>query len=745
MRIATINGMRNQNGGEFVDFQPFTFGEFQKVELTVRKDLDYFDTFDFRGFIDWCDSTPTQKITSRTVHSFSYPEGYQPEKETIDGEEITRHKVVLYFSERTDYGYIDGQLLSQVDVVRNPFPNFVFFNGYYSKYINGQTPPNVDIETERRVDVLFILNEDFKAPNGLTKNKESKPVFYTNIPKMNYYGQEFQGGEVVSTFKVMPKIYDELETNLSFPHTTNLTGYFRPDSYYNPIESKFISPVQGYTKWENLEKIEYQGNLRDVENIFGFNLDSNTPKISLLEKLLAYPRGGKPITVDGAYNIRNGRATDDEYIKLSDLPDTHSFYSTERLEVLLDSWDIPLDLRNDSDEIIEDPLPLGPDYSSTTNLRYLECPRTQYKASDQFLSYGTKLFNWKIPFGTEIVRNSHNVFRPLNNNTTHGTVATYLDYKTEANVSSSSKRTLEDHEQLIADPLPSSIKEVYSYFDTFFPNYEDGTPFNYPALPEGVELVSNYFCATVGNIEEGFVVPGLPSTVKFISGYCSYLFYSKFRGGLRNVDNVILEPNLCHNVEIVKDWMVSTFRESGINLLHNPENILRSLPSLSPTGNSYNSYNEAFALSTAAEGKLASDNPENETVRVYSHTQNRNISISDILQYLPVLSGSNHHDAYYMAFNGEFNGVAEDLGVLANRPIHSIIEVNDQIFFERTETGTEGSITGRDLIDWWIALGNPDPGTPSDDFILDLMNSYLKSGELYFENKIVDKFNPSLQ
>lgn len=746
MRIATINGMRTPEGSGTVDFESFTFGEFQKVELTVRKDLDYFDTYDFKGYIDFCDSTPTTRIEERTQHYFSYPEGYTQEKETIDGEEISRHKVILYFSERLDYGYIDGQLLSQVDVVRNPFPDFVFFNGYDSMYAGGQTPPGVDLEDERSRDVLCILNPEFKAPNGLTKNKESQPVFYTNMPKMEYYGEDFEGGPVVSTFKTMPRIYDELQTNISFPFVVNIDASGRAEKmYYNPLEPG----GGGYVwKWENLEKIEYQGNLRDIDHIFSFNLTSNTPKLSLLDKFLAYPRGGKPKTIDGAYNIENYQAEQDEYIILSDLPDTHSYYSTERLEVLLNSWNIPLNLYNYEEEQIDDPMPLGPDYSNASNLKYLECPRYKYISKDPEIAFGAKLFMWELPEGVEIVINTHNIIRPIvaGTNRSHGTIGTYSDYLAMANVKTSKKRTFGNDEQMIADPLPLTVKEVYRYFNSYFPLYKDSTSFDYPALHEGVELVQDYFAATVGKLDDVFVVPALPSTVKFISGYCSYLFSGVSRGSLKNFDNIIIQDNLCSNVEIVNNWMVSTYEESGVNLEYNTSNLIKPVPSISSTGNTYNSYERAFALSTARMTRLVSESPDGKTVQLYNQTQNRSISINNILPYLPVLNGSNHHNPYSNAFNGEYNGQAEDLGALSSLGTENVIDVRDQIFFEGTEDGPEiGGITPGELIQWWIDLGNPDPGpNPSGEIILQILNLQAKSGELFYKGQRVDLFNPSL-
>lgn len=739
MRIATINGMRNPDGSGTVDFEPFTIGEFQKVELTIRKDLDHFDTYDFKGYIDFCDSTPTTLINTRTQHSFSYPEGYTQEKEKVGEEELSFHKVILYFSELMEYGHIDGQLLSQVDVVRNPFPDFVFFNGYYSDYAGGQLPPGTDIETQRRTDVLCILNPNFKAPNGLTKNKEARPIFYTNMPQMEYYGEDFEGGYVASTFKVMPRIYDELQTNISFP-------YMLPNSekHYAPLGDLRGQDIV----WNNLEKIEYQGNLRDVDHIFSFELSSYTPKLSLLDKLLAYPRGGKPKTIDGAYNIESYTDEQDEYITLSDLPDTHSFYSTERLEVLLNSWNIPLNLYNYEEEQIDDPMPLGPDYSNSENLKYIECPPLRYISNNPELAFGTKLFMWELPEGVEIVINTHNVIRPMTgaNSNTHGTIGTYSDYLTMANVKPSTKRTFGNGEQMIADPLPSTVKEVYGYFNSYFPLYEDNTRFDYPALHEGVELVQNYFAATVGKLDDGFVVPALPSTVKFISGYCSRLFSGVRRGSLANLDNVIIQDNLCSNVEIVKDWMRGTYEESGINLEYNTANFIKPVPSVSNTGNTYNSYERAFALSTANMTRLASENPEVETVQLYNQTQNRSISINNILPYLPVLNGNAHHNSYSNAFNGEYNGQAEDLGALSSLDTRQVVDVRDEIFFEGTEDSPEiGGITPGELIQWWIDLGNPDPGpNPPEGTILMILNLQAKSGELFYEGQRVDMFNPSL-
>lgn len=314
-----------------------------------------------------------------------------------------------------------------------------------------------------------------------------------------------------------------------------------------------------------------------------------------------------------------------------------------------------------------------------------------------------------------------------------------------ANLKPSKKRTLDLNEQMIADALPSSVKEVYGYFDSYFPLYEDNTRFEYPALPEGVELVQDYFSARIGNMDDGIVIPGLPSTVKFINNYCSNLLYGYSRGSLINLDNFIIQDNLCSNVEIVNNWMVSTYEESGINLEYNTSNLIKPVPSVSNTGNTYNSYKGAFLLSTANKTRLASDDPENETVSIYNQTQNRTISINNILPYLPNLSSGAHHSAYVGAFNGEYNGVAEDLGALSSENIRSVISVNDSYFFEGTETGSSGGITMKQLIDWYKEQGNPDPGSnPSQAVALKILNLYAKAGTLFYQGKRVDMFNPSL-
>ena len=416
--------------------------------------------------------------------------------------------------------------------------------------------------------------------------------------------------------------------------------------------------------------------------------------------------------------------------------------------MLLNSWNIPLNLYNYEEEQIDDPMPLGPDYSDASNLKYVECPPLSYISNNPELAFGTKLFMWKLPEGVEIVINTHNVIRPMTgaNSNTHGTIGTYSDYLAMANLKPSKKRTFGNDEQMIADPLPSTVKEVYGYFNSYFPLYEDNTKFEYPALHEGVELVQNYFAATVGDLDDGFIVPALPSTVKFISGYCSYLFRGVSRGSLANLDNVIIQNNLCSNVEIVKDWMLGTYEESGVNLEYNTANFIKPVPSVSATGNTYNSYERAFALSTAHMTRLSSEDPEVETVQLYNQTQNRSISINNILPYLPVLNGSAHHNSYSNAFNGEYNGQAEDLGALSSLDTKQVVDVYDQIFFEGTEDSPEiGGITPGELIQWWIDLGNPDPGpNPSEGIILQILNLQAKSGELFYEGQRVDLFNPSL-
>lgn len=751
MRMATVNGLRNEDGTAFIDFEPFVFGEFEKVELMLRKDIDSFDTYGFKGFIDWCDETKTEEITERKVHEFSYPEGYEQEIEVVDNEEVSLNKVILYFSERIDYGYIDGQLLSQVDKLNTPFPDFVHFEDYYTLYDNGILPPGVDIETQRKKDILLIMNPNFTAPNGLTKNKECLPVFSSNIPQMNYYGMDLEGGPIASAFKVMPKIYDELKSNLTFPI---IIDEHTAESIYNPL---FDEIIYNRIIWEHLEKIEYQGDFENIETIFPFSFEGYTPLINPADKLSAYPKGGRPKQIKGMYNLTynleiyediNNRFDYSEFIKTKDLPDTSKFYSTERLEALLDSWKIPIDFE-DNEKEIEDPLPLGPDYSKSNVLKYIETPTVNYKIGSIQFCAGSKLFYWDIPYGVEYAINTNNVFIPesakdLFNNKR---VMTYKDYKELANVKNNNKRPLNDSDEVIADPLPVSVKEVYNYYNSYYPRYEDNTRYNYPPLHEGVELVVGYFSNPTNFTTmptNGFVVPGLPSTIKFISNYCSYLFSGYSSEYLTNAD-ITLEPNLCESVHVVSNWMNGTYSGSGIDLGQDTNKKIRKQPSLSPSGKSYGAYNDAFNIRTLYTRALGSDDPTNDSVRIYKMDQNRTISIDSILPYLSDLSSVAHTDPYRNAFNGEYNGVAESLGALSNLETPEVITVSDNYYYDHEEYDSGSGVTPSTLVSWYRDNYDETIGDDIDENeLLMILNLYAKSGELIYQGEVVSMFNPSL-
>lgn len=763
MRIATVNGLRNPEGNGFVDMESFTFGEFQKVELILRKDIDSFDTYGFKGYIDWCDENRTEKIVERTTHEFSYPEGYKQQFETINEEEVLLNKVILYFSERIDYGYIDGQLLSQVDKLNTPFPNFVFFEDYNTDYVNGILPPGVDIETQRKRDFLLIMNPNFTAPNGLTKNKKCLPVFSSYVPVMEYYGMQLPGGPIASAFKVMPKIYDELKSNLVFPLLEpDINGEFHS---YNPLntEREINFPI-----WEHLEKIEPQGSFDNIETLFPFSLEGYTPQIAPSAKLLAYPKGGRPKVIKGFYNLSSNllvdisaiEFTDDfyytEYIKTKDIPkDLDKFYSVERLEALLDSWKISFDFTENEKEI-EDPLPLGPDYSKSTVLKYIETPDVNYLIDSERFCAGPKLFYWPIPQGVEYAVNTNNVFIPYDEYLSPGMgrdVMTYKDYQTLANVSKSTKRILNDNEGIIANALPTSVKEVYNYYSTYYPTNKDGTRYNFPPLHEGVEVVSNYFSPNTTSSfpstfpTDGFVVPGLPSTVKFISGYCRSLFAGYNNSYLTTIDDLILEPNLCNNVEIVSGWMSGTYAASGIDISQDTGNKIRPQPSLSPTGKSYGAYNDAFSIVSYATARLGSDNPNATGVTYYTMTQNRHISIDYLLPYLSDLSSVAHTNPYRNAFNGEYSGVAEDLGAISNLETYEVIKVDDNYYYDYFDAEGSGGISPGYLIGWYrdnydANIGDDDE--VDEDTVLMILNLNQKSGELYYEGEVVSMLNDSL-
>jgi hypothetical protein len=692
MRIAAINGLKG-GGDSSQSLEPLVFGQFEKVEILLKVDLETFDTHGFLGYIDYCDSTETQLITSRTAHTFVYPEGYQkvldpswlvpdediplPPPEDPDAPPLTpeeeaaakeaarverakkkaeaeealalenRHRVILYFSSMQDYGVISNEFLSQIDILQSAFPTYVGLG---------------DDGSGR----LVIKNPNFTATSGITKNTNTQLQFV--IQTFDEFGNPIRSE---STFKVLPKIFESLKEVKTF------------NRYQVDLPA-------------SVEKIDYQGDFDLIENNFGMDFYYNEyydgPKpVTVLEALNAMPRGGKPVFMYDCYSPTINR-DDFKTISIEELPDTRKFYSVERLKYIARCFSLPLLLSNTNTDK-EDPLPLGPDYSRSKVLKVVSLPRL-YPIGDDGRWYGQKLYYWPIPDGVEVVQDTH--IAPENFQGIVNIAGTYGEYLAKVNVKprkDKDNNPLPSNTQMIADPLPSSVREVYNYFYGVNLVNDDGTNFKYPRLPEGCIAVQDYFtldCHERGS--DGLVIPGLPSTVRFIKGYCKNLLkYSPTvsidsqtgapKVSLQDIDNLELEENLCNNVESVEDWMSGTYDGYNINLLHNPEKLIRPVPTLSPTGKTLNSFNNAFKIfsNILVRTTSAEDRPDGEPVVFdYLFWENRWLSIQELLPYLSDLSDSTvHANAYSNAFSGNYHGAIEELEALTSLTAGAIISIND--------------------------------------------------------------------
>lgn len=745
MKITTLNGVLSSDGTSNADIEPIIYGEFIPVEMTLKAELDTFDTFDYIGYIDYCDNTGFEKIETRTTHTFTYPAGYAKDKETIrvstpvdteDDDETTTtdgtiqttevevNKVILFFERGKDYGKITSELLSQVNTLKNPFPDFVEF---HHKNPDG-------FSNEYSLNTLVIDNPEFKTTNGLTSNIAAQPVFYGPTTVIDEYGYTYHT-DTASTFRVFPKIYDNLDRFETFPYFPYPLTY----SEYSPTNGG-----SGGIIYPNLEDMAYQGDLGTITTVllnFNLNVNSMNDKLTGAKILAAYPKssitqktvGDKtekvinfaPTTIIGFWKVkanRYGLSTDLQAVNVLEIPDTSEYYDPKNIETLINVFDIDIQVKQ-PDPIIPDPdmpvtstpptpkvdpLPLGPDYSKSTTLITLFLPENNVYIDttpavndiDPTYAYGAKLSYWNAPNSVKQVANTNYGRVDTRADTLEASrfrsvpVLTYETYLNIAGLTINPKRLATNQSateygttQMIADPLPTGVELVYGYYQYYGKPLgdcmntllnPDGTPYIYPPLPSTVIAVTDYFSFNMGEIwDKTITIPGLPSSLKHIKGYLTGIAANS-----QNTTQITgptptppgSDPVYYRRLTTVDNFTIEP--NNCTNMLsvtdwmkdaYNSSTIdlshrTTSLISPLPTLDTYGLTKDAYyqAFYVLSDIPLVLTD-ENGYSLIYLRFANRSMNLNTILDILPDLSNPTQNShSYYRAFSGEFYGTAED-------------------------------------------------------------------------------------